>query len=242
MWYLVWAIGIPEMLIDFVRSGIRLDPNLMKYWGNYYQIIFPAFITLVIGLIGLSVSLIRKHDRGIISWQFLGLIIWFIIAIFPVALLPEHKSTYYLALANVGLAGIFGILCDRGLFFQKLQWLVYIVVISFVVLSVESAFFGSKFYWAATRGRLAGKIINEIYGKYPKVPANTIFYIENDPSYPYVAKEWGGTSKQVMLAINNRDALRLLYHRNDLQVYYQDGLHPPENVCWSNMIKIIAKI
>ena len=40
VWYLAWSIGLPEMLLDFIGPGLKLNPNLMAFWGNYFKIIY----------------------------------------------------------------------------------------------------------------------------------------------------------------------------------------------------------
>lgn len=57
---------------------------------------------------------------------------------------------------------------------------------------------------------------------YPTLPKGAIVYFKNDPQYPFLTQEWGGTSKQASLILNGADALQLLYNDPTLKVYYED--------------------
>ena len=69
MWYTNWALGVPEMLIDFVKPGFNLNPDLMRYLGNYFRIIFP---TLVLSIVIILVLNENKYFGQIYSKVFVG--------------------------------------------------------------------------------------------------------------------------------------------------------------------------
>ncbi|MBI4036764.1 hypothetical protein HY386_02720, partial [Candidatus Daviesbacteria bacterium] len=212
-WYFVWGLGIPEMLIDFVFPGFKLNPDLMKYWGNYFRIIFSAFF-IVLATIAFSLTYLLWTKKALLfDKKFLFLLFWFPIAIFPVTFLPLHKSSYYLVPALPALWGgvwylIFNTYRSIKLKHQRAANLFFVIsFLSFLILSFTSIKLGETTYWAATRGKLAEKLVKEVKFAYPILPKGALIYFVNDPSYPYVAQDWGGTSKQAAFALNGEDAL-----------------------------------
>ncbi len=100
-WYLVWALNLPETLVDFVGPGLRLNPNLFAYWSRQMVPILILFSIQMIGLAVLLVKTILNKDQKIIleSNRVSALCVtWFIMSLLPVAFLPVHKFTFYLTL------------------------------------------------------------------------------------------------------------------------------------------------
>lgn len=227
-WYSVWAMGIPEMLVDFLNPGFKLNPSLMKYWGNFFRVIFTAFAVSGFLAILNGLATLFKKRKTVLNKQFLFFTIWFPLGLLPVLFLPGHKSSHYLYPVLPAFWGTFGYVIFQGFnFFKKYnlkiaQLELAIFTISLFVLSATSAKLEETTYWAAARGRLAEKIINEVKNKYPELPKGSTIYFTNDPNYPFVSKDWGGTSKQAYYALNNQDALQLVYNDPSLKVYYKD--------------------
>lgn len=227
-WYSVWALGLPEMLIDFVNPGLKLNPSLMRHWADFFKIIFPTFFVAT-ALLSASLAFLLWKKKEIFKdkrlWFLVG---WFPLALAPVLFLPLHKSTYYLAPAlpafwgvlGVGVFGVFSQLREKhkqfaGLFLGSLAALL-------LVLSATSIRLGDGTYLAAQRGRLAEKLINDVKSKYPELPKGAAVYFQNDPDYPFIAEEWGSSSKQASFILNGDDALQLLYQDSSLHVFYED--------------------
>ncbi|MEK7550203.1 MAG: hypothetical protein AAB535_00245 [Patescibacteria group bacterium] len=234
-WYGGWALGLPETLIDFVGPGFKLNPSLMRFWGNYYKIIFPSFFasaTLIVFYLiqsALSKSRIFKDKR---FWFF---IIWFLIILLPVLFLPQHKSTYYLYPALPAFWAVLGIIS-----YKMSRILFVILVISLVSLSTSSAILGRSTYWASSRGKLAEKIINSVKLKYPTLPVGSGVYFINDSTYPFVAQDWKGTSKQASYALNGEDGLQLVYKDKLLRVFYEDSGGIPDEFPIDKIKPIVA--
>ncbi len=246
-WYGVWAFGLPESLVDFVGSGLKLNPNLLKYWGNYYRIIFPTFFFSILVFIFSFGYLLIKKSKILLNKFFLLLVIWFICGILPLAILPLHKSVYYL---SVPLAAFWGIvfytvfnayeLIRKKL---KISLVVFIIfVLSLFVLSFTTTQLAKTTYWAKTRGDYALEIINQIKTKYPDLPNNSILYLKNDPNYPFIAADWGSSSKQAFFILNGSDAINLLYKGKSISVYYEDMGGLPKNVDSKQVFQLTVKI
>ena len=152
----------------------------------------------------------------------------------PVIFLPSHKSGHYLTISLPAFWGVFGYIVSSCFNLKKDYWsykiLIAVLIVALVTLSSTSAVLGKNFYWASERGRLAEKLIKQIKEKYPTLPKGATLYIKNDPDYPYVAKDWGGSSKQVSFILNGSDALELLYKDDHLKVYYEDFEKPDTTI------------
>ncbi len=241
MWYTGWALGLPEMLIDFVYPGFKLNPSLMRYWGNYYVVIFSTFLISLLLLSTGSIYLMIKKNKLFFDKKFLFFVFWFAFSLIPVILLPLHKSTQYLETGLVAFWTIIGLIILNIYKFKYLRIFCIVLVISLLTLSTTSAILQRTTYWAAQRGRYAEQLIKQVTTAYPKLPKGSIIYFENDPNYPFVAKDWGGTSKQANLVLNGSDALQLLYKDPTLKVFYEDLLFSQE-LKGKNIYPLTAKI
>lgn len=228
IWYLLWAFGIPEMLIDFVLPGIKLHSSLMQYWGTFYKIIFPAFFVSVSLLLFFVFYSLLKTKSIFSDKKFLFLLFWFPIGLIPVIFLPAHKSSHYLLFVLTPFWGsiITTVLNFYSDFKKRNKNLAVsfltIFLVSALLLNFASIKLGHKTYWAANRGMLAQKLINQVKSTFPALPKGSALYFTNDPNYPYLTKEWGGTSKQASIVLNGSDAIQLIYKDPSLQVFYED--------------------
>jgi len=246
MWYTNWALGVPEMLIDFVKPGFNLNPDLMRYWGNYFRIIFPTLVLSIVIILFFVVSLFTKFRKVFKDKRFWLFLVWFPIGILPVLFLPQHKSTYYVYPSLPAFWAVMGIISYNGLYVIKRNnpltaWFLFIVLfISLFTLSATSAVLGRTTYWAANRGKLAEKIIKDVRSRYFTLPIGSGVYFINDPTYPYVAEDWKGSSKQAYFALNGEDGLQLVYKDQTLRVFYEDTGGVPKDFPMDKIKPIIA--
>jgi hypothetical protein len=212
-WYAAWSLGLPEMTVDFVGSGLRFDPRLAAMWGRYFVVIWPTFLGGGLMIIWLAV----RNWGEVASKRFLFLVGWFGVGILPVIFLPVHKKTYYLALSLPGFWMAIGSLVER----VKLKvWLVLVGVL--VLLNVTSVKLAEKTYWALNRARVATKVLSDFEREHEGLPRGAVIYIKNDPEYEVFSEEWGGTSKQAYYALSGSDAWQLKYNDPGIKVFYED--------------------
>ncbi len=245
-WYSAWALGIPEMFIDFVEPGFKLNPNLMKFWGDYASgIFFFSGLAVTILIMG-AVFAVRSgilRDR-----RFWFLLLWFPIALSPVLLLPLHKQTYYLTPALPAFWGAVGLVVFSAYSWLRQRWgamtnvLAGAFLLSLFLLSVASIALADKTYPAANRGRAAQKLVNYIRVKYPELPKGAALYFANDPNYPKISGDWGGSSKQAHFMLNGEDALQILYKDKTLRVFYEDLGGVPKDFPQDKVYSLVAKL
>lgn len=244
-WYGVWAFGIPESLVDFVGSGLKLNPNLFKYWGDYYRIIFPTFIFSSAIFVFSFIYLLVKKLRLLLNKNFVLLLIWFPLGILPLAVVPLHKSVYYLSVVLPAFWGIvfYTVFSVYELVKIKIAKVIFFLfVVSLFALSLTTSQLAKTTYWAKTRGDYARQIIDQIKTKYPDLPNNSILYLKNDPNYPFIAVDWGSSSKQAFFILNGSDAINLLYKGKSVSVYYEDMGGLPKNIDSKLVFQLTVKI
>lgn len=240
-WYTVWSLGLPETLIDLVGPGLKLNPNLMKNWGDTYRFIFPAFLALGGSFVLAVATNVRKLLRTVETQrQIIFFVVWFLAGISTVIFLPQHRSTYYLALSLPAFWVAISYFVFGGGKLNRIFSVVFLL--GFVVLNVFTTKNMNTTYWAAQRGRLAEKIVSEIKSQYPTLPSGAVVFIKNDSNYPFIAEDWGGTSKQASLILSGSDALQLLYHDPKLKVYYEDLGGIPAETNTTQTFDFVAKI
>lgn len=247
-WYIGWSLGLPEMLVDFVLPGLKLNPNLMRYWGNYFLIIFSTVAISLIFLWILIIYLLLVKGDIFYSKKFLFLLFWFPLSLLPILFLPLHKFTYYLSAslpafwASIGFI-IFNAYWHLKKKFPHLALSIFIIfTLSIFLLNITSILLGHSTYWAAQRGKIAEKLINEVTSKYPTLPKGSVIYFTNDPNYPYVAKDWGGSSKQASVILSGSDALQLMYKDPTLKVFYEDLGGIPKELPKDTIFTLVARI
>lgn len=157
VWYFLWALNLPEMLVDFVGPGLKFNPNLFKYWSRE---IIPIFV-----LFGLQLALlfyaflksfvIRKKSQITNHYSlFAFCIAWFIIALLPVIFLPLHKFTYYLTLPLVG----FVIFLSYILVSHKSKILNFLFLVFWLFLSVLTLALTSETHWMTRGAEISKKV------------------------------------------------------------------------------------
>jgi hypothetical protein len=105
-WYLLWSFNIPESLVDFIGSGLTINPNLFVFWGDQIKPILILFIVQALILIYVLFRSIVKNDgknKNANSFVSALCIAWFFVSLLPVIFLPLHKFTFYLTLPLIAV-------------------------------------------------------------------------------------------------------------------------------------------
>lgn len=164
MWYGLWTFNAAEMLVDFIGPGLRVNPNLWRYYLWY---VVPIIIILGTFAFIMIPAIIKKR------WdprQILSLSGWYLISLSPVVFLPWHKFPYELGVPIVGFSILTAILLNslsprvRTVF--VCLWLVSFCLTSvltyrthWVVSGAKSAQLVDKYLAAGNRDNLVGKTL-----------------------------------------------------------------------------------
>lgn len=239
-WYILWSFGLSEIIIDFIGPKFQINPNLLKWYSDYLQIVISLLVVLVLSLI-FFIYFYRKELFN--SIYFLLMVVFFyIISLLPFLFFPQHKATYYISFSAIWFSIFIAIILNIAWRYQKIsKFLVMLWIFLFAVISFQTDKLNKLTYWAAKRSVAAKYLIDDIKNKYPKVPKDAVFYIKNDLNYPIITKEWGSSSQQAFYILSGADAFKLLYNNSTINVYYEFILKQP--IFWdqSKIITYTAK-
>lgn len=235
-WYILWSFGLPEMLVDFVKSKFIIKDEFFVWYGYYTRIVFPLVFLSIFILLGI----IWSRKKKIFSKDLLIFLLSFLFSLTPFLFFPQHKFVYYLSLPIVWFSGVYGIIFESVLGKGKYKAIAVCLILSISIISYQTSQINSKTHWAAKRAKSAESIIKDLKRNFPYVAKGTSFYLTDDPDYPNIAKEWGSSSKQAFYILSGSDAFQLLYKDSSIKVYFESLREPPEDSN-SNLISLVAK-
>lgn len=215
-WYSLWTLGVPEMWVDFIGPGLKINPNLLKFYGPETLIITATFGLF---LLFAFINFLRKrpffHDLVFgVSFAFLTLL--------PVLFLPWHKFSWVLSLPLVGVSFILSLF-----FYKSSRKILAIAILLYIVINLTSYWLTYRTHWLIQRGQVAKRIFTYFQKNYPNLDKSTVIYFYNNSAI--ISAEWG-SSKQIAPAISDGNAFRVWYNQ-DIKVLYEDlAQKPPENV------------
>lgn len=230
MWYTLWSFGAPELLVDYVGSGLRLVPKFFIDYPIWGKVIIP----LLLGTIGTTGLLFFQKLREILSrsmgWipgraystssTYAGMtdifkcILFFLITLLPVLFLPSHKFALELGLPLVGFSLALAWLIPNKLNFFSLAFLSF-----YIFLNLSMNYLTYTRHYSVSRGKISAEIYNYFSQNYPTYPAGKYFEFVNDAGD--FGAQWG-QSRQISQALSGSDFFRVFYTIPDVKVYYQD--------------------
>lgn len=239
MWYSLWSLNFPEMLVDFMGSNFNLNPNFIKWYGDYALICLLLFLFIILTSFLFIISFKKKIFKNKILYLFF---FCYLISLSPFLFFPRHKFVYYLSLPSFWilaiLAFILSVAWQRSLLFKILSLL---TILSFGMFSYQTIRLNQQTHWAAKRAVAAKSVLELVHKTHPNVANGTIFYMLDDPNYPEIAKEWGTSSKQAFYILSGSDALKLLYRDSSIETYYQAIGGLPKGIDKKRVISFTAK-
>ncbi|MCW1949158.1 MAG: hypothetical protein KIH89_001770 [Candidatus Shapirobacteria bacterium] len=217
MWYGFWSVGIPEFMVDYVGSGLKIVPKFFMDFGIWAKIFLGEIGLLFLSIFGLIILKIKKLDKFVWGILFFG------ISLLPVMFLPWHKFSHALTLPLIGMAMILGEIYELN----KNKIFKIIFVVAFLILNLSSIYNLNQKHYSVTRGEISRKVFEYFEKNYPEYPENKNFVFVNDTNPE--AKQWG-SSKQVAYALSSSDFFKVFYKNENIKVYYEDlDTNIPEN-------------
>ncbi len=238
-WYILWSFGLPEMLVDFVGPKLSLKNQFITWYGYYAKITFP----LLFFIISLLLLLFWSFKRMIMTNKlFIFFIASFLLAVSPFTIFPQHKFVYYLELPVIWFCAVLGVILATAWRSGTIYKLfVIFLLISFAIISYQTANLNAITHWAAKRPKAAKAVIEQLKIEHLVVERTSVFYIIDDPNYPDIAKEWGTSSRQAFYILSGSDAFKLFYNSSSIEAYYQAVGGLPDRFDKKKVIKFMAK-
>lgn len=223
-WYSLWSLGTPEMWVDFIGPGLKINPNLLKFYGPETLMIV---VSLGLFLIFAFVNFLRKQPpfREIVF----GALFTFL-TLLPVLFLPWHKFPLELGLPLLGIAFLL------ALFFnQSSRKILVIAILLYLTINLTSYWLTYRTHWLTQRNRVAQRVLTYFQKNYHDLDEPAVIYFYNNSVI--ISTEWGA-SKQIATALSYSDAFRVWYNQ-DIKILYEDlAQKPPEN---ASVIKLGSK-
>lgn len=209
MWYFLWSLGAPELLVDYVGSGLRLIPRFFTDYSVWWPFIVLSLLSLIATL---SIVFLKNFKK--LNSQFWVFITFFVVSLLPVLFLPSHKFALELGLPLVGFA------IATSLLLQKSNKFFYFVFLSFFVLyNLSMNYLTYTRHYTVSRGQISKKVYQYFSHNYPSPSKQHYFEFIND------ANDYGsiwGQSKQISQSLSGSDFFKVFYRQPEFVVYYQD--------------------
>lgn len=237
-WYILWSFSVPEILVDFVGPKFALNQNFIKWYKDYTFLNLPLLLFIIVSLF---IFAIRSRNL-LMDRKFLFYPLSFIVSIGPSLFFPHHKFVYYLSLPLVWFSITIGQILGYSWFGTKFSRpIIILVIISFIILSYQTTQLNKITHWSAKRASAAKVFLDNIKKNNPNPKKESIFYIKDDPNYPFISSEWGSSSKQAFYILSGSDALQLLYNDSSIKAYYQSVGDLPSDLKNKEIISITAE-
>ena len=230
-WYTVWSFGAPELLADYVGSGLRLIPRFFIDYPFWWPlIIFPLLILLTGTLMAFLFNLYRHREetkslwrspaRGLLQYFVIRndsvgrFALFFVISLLPVLFLPQHKFALELGLPLVGFS------LALALLLQKSKHHLFLFSFSlYLFYNLSMNYLTYTRHYSVSRGDISQKVYQYFLEKYQFPPQNKYFMFVNDAIDNGAI--WG-QSKQISQSLSGSDFFKVFYNNKDYSVYYQD--------------------
>lgn len=208
MWYFLWSLGAPELLIDYIGSGLQPIARFFTDLPTWWPVILGLLLTNLGLVLCLFVRKIKKADRSLI-----GLAILFVISLLPVLFLPQHKFALELGLPLIWFSfGVAHLLPEKG-------YLLYLFLFFYLSLNLSMSYLTYTRHYSVGRAKISQKVFEYISRNYPQAPEASYFEFTNDTE-DYGAS-WG-SSKQIANSIGSSELFRVLYRNPSYNAYYED--------------------
>lgn len=216
IWYILWSVGAPELLVDYIGSGFRPIPRFFTDYPVWWATMIGLLISTATSLAYLLIKKVKQVDRKLLTF-----ITLFIVSLGPVIFLPQHKFAL-----ELGLPLIWFSLAISWLLPQKGKVLT-IFIFFYLALNLSMNYLTYTRHYSVQRGKISKNLYKYLTSNYPSPPKDAYFEFINDTGDYGVS--WG-SSKQIANTIGGSELFRVLYHDPSYIVFYEDfpGERPKE--------------
>lgn len=203
-WYLLWTFNIPEEFKkQVVGNLIFFNPFfLAEFWPLVFLSFTGFFWMITLTIFAPFYKTIRTKlylDKKILSY----LTFWFLAAISPVLLLPNHTFTMYLTLASIGIYALISFLLAKS----QEKILIFLAGLIWIITSFSTLKFYKVNSWIGEAQKTAKIVTSDLRRQLPTLPSNSIVYY-----YLQSPRHWQALSYQ--------EAVKTIYNDPTLSIYY----------------------
>lgn len=203
-WYFLWVFNIPEEFKkQIVNNLLQFNSKFQMEFTKLIIIAFAGAMTVILaGIVLPFAQLVRKKYFKNQKLIFL-FIFWFLIAISPVLIIPNHSFVMYLTLSSIGLYALLAYLLIR----TRSKLLAVLVMTTWIITSYSTLSFYKHNFWMIKAQETANIFRLNAQRQLPYLPSNSVVI--------YFA---GGEEETQPLQQNH--ALRAIYNDPSLIIYY----------------------
>ncbi len=212
-WYSAWSLNIPESFIDFVGPGLKINPNLLKYWRSETITIISTFVSF-----SLTLTILFAKKIKIFLKKYNGTLIFsvslFVLGLLPVVFLPIHKFSYYLTISIFPVTFLISIILDQ---YKKLTKIVVILLWIFGSFSTLSYTLDTS--WISRGSQISYKVKQYFDDKSFTGNTNYVYFYDTvkDKELP-----WSPT-EVVLNAISGDDFFAVYYPNKTIIIPNKSG-------------------
>lgn len=215
-WYVLWSLNLPEMLIDFVGPGLKVNVEPLRHWFKYLLPILGLFFVETVWILICLIRFIQRTKKREISVLVLGSA-WFVLTLLPVLFLPLHKFTFYLTLPLVGVVWVMScILREKGKFIFLSLWL---------VLSATTSTLTYQTHWVTQGAKSAKLVYQYLKSNEDSLQGKTIIFYDTaeDEKSPWLP------TNALKVILSGSNFFRVLFG-DKIRVIYGESESVKENV------------
>lgn len=214
-WYFLWSLNVPEMVVDFIGPGFKINPHLLQFYGNFiipFSVVFILFGMLTVISFFKNLKKVSSHGNLLLMGG-----LWFLISLLPVMFLPWHKFSYELTLP------LFGVVLSLGVLLSLLnsRVITFTLLTSWVLCSIITNTLSYKTSWITQGG---------------KASVNTLVYLQKQNLEGYEKVRFYDVAEDADLPWRPVNVLKntlsdknffVVYYPGMLQVEFSQKIDPP---------------
>ncbi len=203
-WYGLWSLNVPEEFKKQIVTYILVfNKNfLSEFWPLVLKSFLGAAFILFVGIIMPITAALKKSLK--LNYHLVGFsFVWFLAAILPVLILPNHTFAMYLTLPSIG---VYLLISYLSVNFQKL-WTIAFIMIIWTLTSFSAVSFYRDSSWIYDSQRFAKEFTIKMKSKFATLPPNAVvLYPLNDNRH--------------IQALLDQNAIRVIYDQPSIIIYY----------------------
>ncbi|NMC36342.1 hypothetical protein GYA49_04830 [Candidatus Beckwithbacteria bacterium] len=201
-WYGLWALNLPEMLVDFISFDGSINPNLWLFWSKQIIPIFTLFGLSFLILIWQFIQACRRQKTQTLH-LLAFCVLEFTIYLAPVLFLPWHKFAMYLTIpllfVSLFVAQLFSIQNTK-------KSLIATFLIVNLLLSWSTLQLTHQTHWISQGAQTARKVYNFMNQNYKDKAATIAFYDQKtDLDLPWLP------SQQLKVILSDQNFFKVFY-------------------------------
>lgn len=225
--YLLWSFNFPEEIARQFIAPFKLNQNFVRDFANFLVIWFASLVLIFVFLI--VIPQLKKIQLFFASRKIEGFnldcfgISWYFVAMLPLLLFADHTFPYYLPVPFVGLI-IF--LTNQISYLLKIFpninktisggiFLNLLLILFWFYSALTVVRFNQLTHWAPKRAKLSAEIIHNL---------KDLRKLNFDKEHKLVFF----LSPEYKLALNDQDALQIIFGDNLVKTVYGNETYEPE--------------